>query len=60
MYGRRSSQTVIALMHSQRTQYQNAKNTFVELFNLGVIPIVNENDTLAVSVCQCQSSSSKL
>ncbi|CAO1603407.1 Glutamate 5-kinase [Xanthoria calcicola] len=34
---------------ADRTQYQNAKNTFVELFNLGVIPIVNENDTLAVS-----------
>jgi glutamate 5-kinase len=28
----------------------NAQNTFVELFNMGVIPIVNENDTLAVSV----------
>ena len=26
---------------------QNAKNTFSELLNLGVIPIVNENDTVA-------------
>ncbi|KAL8645003.1 MAG: hypothetical protein Q9226_007492 [Calogaya cf. arnoldii] len=34
---------------ADRTQYQNAQNTFMELFNLGVIPIVNENDTLAVS-----------
>ncbi|KAL8775296.1 MAG: hypothetical protein Q9209_000303 [Squamulea sp. 1 TL-2023] len=34
---------------ADRTQYQNAQNTFAELFNLGVIPIVNENDTLAVS-----------
>ncbi|KAI4280806.1 MAG: hypothetical protein L6R38_004168 [Xanthoria sp. 2 TBL-2021] len=34
---------------ADRTQYQNAQNTFVELFNLGVIPIVNENDTLSVS-----------
>lgn len=25
----------------------NAKNTFEELFDLGVIPIVNENDTIA-------------
>ncbi|MCJ1368911.1 hypothetical protein MMC20_000118 [Loxospora ochrophaea] len=33
----------------QRTQYLNAQNTFVELFNMGVIPIVNENDTLAVT-----------
>ncbi|KAL8674798.1 MAG: hypothetical protein Q9168_000779 [Polycauliona sp. 1 TL-2023] len=34
---------------ADRTHYQNAQNTFFELFNLGVIPIVNENDTLAVS-----------
>ncbi len=27
----------------------NAQNTFRELLDLGVIPIVNENDTLAVS-----------
>lgn len=26
---------------------ENAKNTFEELFNLGVIPIVNENDTVS-------------
>ena len=26
---------------------QNAKNTFSELLNLGVIPVVNENDTVA-------------
>lgn len=35
---------------ADRTQYLNAQNTFSELFNMGVIPIVNENDTLAVSV----------
>lgn len=35
----------------QRTQYLNAQNTFAQLFDMGVIPIVNENDTLAVSVC---------
>ncbi|KGO65005.1 Aspartate/glutamate/uridylate kinase [Penicillium italicum] len=33
----------------QRTQYVNAQNTFGQLFDMGVIPIVNENDTLAVS-----------
>jgi len=33
----------------QRTQYLNAQNTFAELLNMGVIPIVNENDTLAVT-----------
>ena len=36
----------------QRTQYLNAQNTFSALLSMGVIPIVNENDTLAVSVCQ--------
>ncbi|EPS38365.1 hypothetical protein H072_7984 [Dactylellina haptotyla CBS 200.50] len=32
-----------------RTQYRNAANTFNELLNMGVVPIVNENDTIAVS-----------
>ncbi|MGB0562397.1 MAG: glutamate 5-kinase [Spirulinaceae cyanobacterium] len=31
-----------------RSSYVNAYNTFRELFELGVIPIVNENDTVAV------------
>ncbi|PLB37247.1 glutamate 5-kinase [Aspergillus candidus] len=34
---------------ADRTQYINAQNTFAQLFEMGVIPIVNENDTLAVS-----------
>ncbi|KAJ4332597.1 Glutamate 5-kinase, partial [Ascochyta clinopodiicola] len=34
---------------SDRAQYQNAQNTFIELLSMGVIPIVNENDTLAVT-----------
>ncbi|GAQ06925.1 probable glutamate 5-kinase [Aspergillus lentulus] len=34
---------------ADRTQYINAQNTFAQLFDMGVIPIVNENDTLAVS-----------
>ena len=29
------------------TSYRNARNTFEELFQLGSIPIVNENDTVA-------------
>jgi glutamate 5-kinase len=32
----------------QRSRYLNAYNTFQELLSLGVIPIVNENDTVAV------------
>lgn len=34
----------------QRTQYINAQKTLSELLNMGVIPIVNENDTIAVAV----------
>ncbi|EWC47050.1 putative glutamate 5-kinase [Drechslerella stenobrocha 248] len=34
---------------ADRTQYLNAANTFAELLHMGVVPIVNENDTLAVS-----------
>ena len=37
------------LFSAQRSRYQNAQRTFNELLDLGVIPIVNENDTLAVS-----------
>jgi glutamate 5-kinase len=32
-----------------RTQYLNAQNTFFQLLEMNVIPIVNENDTLAVA-----------
>ncbi|SCW02718.1 LAFE_0F12750g1_1 [Lachancea fermentati] len=31
------------------TQYKNAQNTIYELLQMGVVPIVNENDTLSVS-----------
>ena len=33
---------------SRRSSYVNAYNTFQQLFRLGVVPIVNENDTTAV------------
>ncbi|MEB3826269.1 glutamate 5-kinase [Phormidium sp. CCY1219] len=36
----------------QRDRYVNAYNTFQELLNLGAIPIVNENDTVAVEELQ--------
>lgn len=32
----------------ERSSYINVNNTFQELLNLGVIPIVNENDTVAI------------
>jgi glutamate 5-kinase len=34
---------------ADRQQYLNAQNTFVKLLEMKVIPIVNENDTLAVT-----------
>jgi glutamate 5-kinase len=34
---------------ADRTQYLNAQNTFLALLEMGVIPIVNENDTIAVT-----------
>ena len=33
---------------SERTRYLNARNTLVTLLGYGVLPIVNENDTVAV------------
>ncbi|KAG9296186.1 hypothetical protein G9A89_014778 [Geosiphon pyriformis] len=33
---------------ADRTQYLNAVNTFTELLAIGVVPIVNENDTISV------------
>ena len=32
----------------ERGQYLNASNTFQELFAYGTVPVVNENDTVAV------------
>ncbi|MCJ1395933.1 hypothetical protein MMC18_008819 [Xylographa bjoerkii] len=34
---------------ADRTQYRNAQNTFSALLSRGIIPIVNENDTIAVA-----------
>ncbi|HJT23849.1 MAG TPA: glutamate 5-kinase [bacterium] len=33
---------------SDRGRYSNAHNTFIELFRYGIVPVVNENDTVAV------------
>ena len=33
---------------ANRNQYLNARNTLSELMQYGVVPIVNENDTVAV------------
>ncbi|MEE8179608.1 MAG: glutamate 5-kinase, partial [bacterium] len=33
---------------AQRQRYLNARNTLLTLLSLGVVPVVNENDTVAV------------
>lgn len=33
---------------ASRIQYLNASNTLTELFSYGTVPIINENDTVAV------------
>ena len=47
-YGHISSQ-ILMTKHTivREKSYQNARNTFEELLRLGVIPIVNENDTVS-------------
>ncbi len=47
--GVKCAQVLLTLENlSNRTQYGKAKRTFEQLFELGVVPIVNENDTVAV------------
>ncbi|MEA3221750.1 MAG: glutamate 5-kinase [Thermodesulfobacteriota bacterium] len=35
-----------------RTRYLNVRNTFTALFELGIVPIINENDTVSVEEIQ--------
>ena len=37
-------------MNFKRTRYLNAVNTLKKLLSMGVVPIVNENDTVSVMV----------
>ncbi|BER92513.1 glutamate 5-kinase [Thermatribacter velox] len=48
-YGRKVGQILLAPedVHYRR-KYLNARNTIETLLNLGVVPVVNENDTVAV------------
>ena len=41
---------LLLISYAQRTRYLNAVNTLSELLSMGVVPIVNENDTISVSV----------
>ena len=50
---RRHSQQIAQLLltkddFSDRARYVNARNTFASLFEKGVVPVINENDTVAV------------
>ena len=46
--GQHAAQVLLTLDNvATRSQYRNASATFEELLNMGVIPIVNENDTVA-------------
>ena len=48
-YGLKVSQILLnADIFKNRYRYENAKNTFQQLIRWGIIPIVNENDTVAV------------
>lgn len=47
---------LLLISYAQRTRYLNAVNTLSELLSMGVVPIVNENDTISVSVCIVISS----
>jgi len=48
-YGLKVSQVLLtADVFKNRERYENAKNTFCQLLRWDIIPIVNENDTIAV------------
>lgn len=48
-YGQVVAQVLLTRMETiDRHRYTNARNTFMELINQGVIPIVNENDVVAL------------
>jgi glutamate 5-kinase len=48
-YGLKVSQVLLnADVFKLRNRYETAKNTFRQLLSWGIIPIVNENDTIAV------------
>jgi len=50
LHGVRAGQVLLTLDDvTRRTHYRNAYRTFAKLLDLGVVPIVNENDTVATS-----------
>jgi glutamate 5-kinase len=52
-YGHHAAQILLTADDlNHRTRYLNARNTILTLFNLGAVPIINENDTVAVEELQ--------
>src|SRR6202011_2631952 len=49
-HGRHAAQILLtAGDFDSRTRYLNARNTIVTLFEWGVLPVINENDTVSVA-----------
>ena len=52
-YGRHAAQVLLtADVFNHRSQYLNVRNTLLSLLDMGVVPVVNENDTVAVDELQ--------
>ena len=52
-HGRHAAQVLLTAEDLEhRTRYLNARNTLVSLLELGAVPIINENDTVAVEELQ--------
>ena len=52
-YGHHAAQILLTAEDLEhRTRYLNARNTLLKLLELGAIPIINENDTVAVEELQ--------
>lgn len=52
-YGRHAAQILLTAedLHD-RTRYLNVRNTILQLFKLNAVPVINENDTVAVDELQ--------
>ncbi len=52
-YGRHAAQILLTADDlDHRTRYLNARNTILTLLQLGTVPVINENDTIAVDELQ--------
>jgi len=52
-FGRHAAQILLTADDlNHRTRYLNARNTLLTLLNLGAVPVINENDTVAVEELQ--------